>query len=73
MAKAAKRILTATVTAMPDFMLRNFIRDAMQAWTIDRHGFKFGIDSLRGIQKTWKAEGGTLDMLLLAVALWAVT
>lgn len=63
MAKAAKRILTATVTAMPDFMLRNFIRDAMQAWTIDRHGFKFGIDSLRGIQKTWKAEGGTLDML----------
>ncbi|MCX2533693.1 hypothetical protein OQ486_09410 [Plesiomonas shigelloides] len=63
MAKAAKRILTATVTAMPDFMLRNFIRDAMQAWTIDRHGFKFGIDSLRGIRKTWKAEGGTLDML----------
>lgn len=63
LARAAKRLLTATVTAMPDFMLRNFIRDAMQAWTIDKNGFKFGLDSLRGIKKTWREEGGTLDML----------
>ncbi|WP_039045379.1 LPD38 domain-containing protein [Plesiomonas shigelloides] len=63
LARAAKRLLTATVTAMPDFMLRNFIRDAMQAWTMDKNGFKFGLDSLRGIKKTWREEGGTLDML----------
>ena len=58
-----KRALTQMVTAEPTFMLRNFIRDAMSAWVISEDHFKFGIDSVRGLVKTAKEEGGTLDMM----------
>lgn len=51
MARGFKRLLTTGVTASPDFMLRNFIRDAAHAWAINPDGFKFGIDSIAGLQK----------------------
>lgn len=44
-----KRILTIGVTASPDFMLRNFIRDAAHAWAINKDGFTFGVDSVKGL------------------------
>lgn len=58
-----KTVLTRAVTAAPDFMARNFLRDALQAWTIDKNGFVAGIDSVRGLAKSLKKEGGMLDMM----------
>ena len=58
-----KRLLTHAVTATPEFIARNFIRDALQAWTINKDGFKPGIDSVRGAVKSLKEEGGMLDMM----------
>jgi hypothetical protein len=45
-----RRLLTTGVTAAPDFMLRNFIRDAVHAYAINKDGFRFGVDSLRGLE-----------------------
>ncbi len=47
-----KRLLTTGVTAEPTFMLRNFIRDMMHSWTIDKNGFRFAMDSARGVSAT---------------------
>lgn len=58
-----KRVLTQAVTATPDFMARNFIRDALQAWTISEDHFKIGLDSARGAWKSLREEGGMIDMM----------
>lgn len=63
MASKAKRILTAGVTASPEFMLRNFLRDSLSSWTISKDGFKPVIDSLKGVRKTWRMEGSTIDVM----------
>lgn len=47
-----KRLLTTGVTAEPTFMLRNFIRDMMHAWTIDKNGFRLALDSVKGAKST---------------------
>jgi hypothetical protein len=71
-ARTFKRVLTATVTADPSFMLRNFIRDAAHAWTISDDKFMPVVDSVRGAAKTVKlwakdvdheAVGGAVDMM----------
>jgi N12 class adenine-specific DNA methylase len=71
-ARSFKRVLTATVTASPEFMLRNFIRDAAHAWTISDDNFMPLVDSTRGAMKTIKlwskdvdheAVGGAVDMM----------
>jgi hypothetical protein len=62
-AREAKRLLTAGVTASPDFMLRNFLRDSLSSWAISDDGFKPLIDSIRGAKKTLRNEGGTIDMM----------
>lgn len=51
-----KRLLTTGVTAAPDFMLRNFIRDAAHAWAINKDGFKFGRDSMKGLKDALKED-----------------
>lgn len=61
-ARAFKRLLTATVTATPDFMLRNFIRDSAAAHAITRDGFN-PVKSLTGIGKSFSESGGYEDML----------
>lgn len=70
--RSFKRILTAGVTASPEFMARNFIRDAAHAWAINEDGFTLGVDSVRGARKTMKlwakdvdhtATGGAIDMM----------
>lgn len=51
-----KRLLTTGVTASPDFILRNFVRDAVHAWAINPDGFKFGKDSFKGLSDAWKED-----------------
>lgn len=63
LAVKAKHLLTAGVTASPDFMLRNFIRDAMSTWAINEDGFKPLVDSIRGVKKAWKMDDSTVDMM----------
>ncbi|MGL4868795.1 MAG: LPD38 domain-containing protein [Aeromonas veronii] len=63
MASKAKRLLTAGVTASPEFMLRNFLRDSLSSWAISKDGFKPVIDSFKGVRKTWKMEGSTIDVM----------
>lgn len=61
--RAFKRVLTRAVTATPDFMARNFIRDALSAWAISEDHFRVGIDSVRGAVKSLREQGGMLDMM----------
>ncbi len=44
-------------------MLRNFVRDALHAWTISEHAFRPGVDSVRGALKTLRESGGLRDMM----------
>jgi len=46
-----KRLLTTGVTSSPDFIIRNFLRDAVHAWAINQDGMKFGLSSLDGLKK----------------------
>ena len=62
MMRAAKRLLTATVTATPEFMARNFIRDSVAAQAIGRSGFN-PAKSLAGIVKSYRETGGFEAML----------
>ena len=63
MASKAKRLLTAGVTASPEFMLRNFLRDSLSSWAISKDGFKPVIDSIKGVKKTLEMDGSTIDVM----------
>ncbi len=65
-ARACKRVLTRTVTATPEFMLRNFIRDSLAAHAITRDGFN-PVKSLSGIVKSY-TESGAGEAMLFAGA-----
>ncbi|MFR9719860.1 LPD38 domain-containing protein [Aeromonas diversa] len=62
-AAGAKRLLTAGVTASPEFMLRNFLRDSLSSWAISKDGFKPVIDSIKGVKKTLTMDGSTIDVM----------
>lgn len=62
-AAKAKRLLTAGVTASPEFMLRNFLRDSLSSWAISKDGFKPVIGSIRGVKKTLAMDGSTIDVM----------
>ncbi|MNF55403.1 hypothetical protein D3C84_368610 [compost metagenome] len=62
-AAKAKRILTAGITASPEFMLRNFLRDSLSSWAISKDGFKPMIDSIKGVRKTWRMDCSTIDVM----------
>lgn len=62
-ASKAKRLLTAGVTASPEFMLRNFLRDSLSSWAISKDGFKPVIDSIKGVKKTLAMDGSTIDVM----------
>lgn len=51
-----KRLLTTGITASPDFILRNFIRDAAHAWAINPDGFKFAVDSAKGLKDALRED-----------------
>lgn len=60
--RAFKRVLTATVTATPEFMIRNWIRDSLASQAITKDGFSPG-KSLTGIAKSYRELGGFENML----------
>lgn len=62
-AAKAKRLLTAGVTASPEFMLRNFLRDSLSSWAISKDGFKPMIGSIKGVKKTLAMDGSTIDVM----------
>lgn len=53
MARSAKRFLTTGVTLSPDFIIRNFIRDAAHAWMVNKDGAKLGTDTWTGLKSSW--------------------
>ncbi len=58
-----KRLLTTGVTASPDFILRNFIRDAAHAWAINPDGFKFATDSLKGFKDALREDPAYRELM----------
>lgn len=60
--RGAKRLLTATVTATPEFMLRNWVRDSMAAQAITETPFN-PLESVKGIRRAFKETGGYEAML----------
>jgi hypothetical protein len=61
-----KRLLTSTVTAAPDFVARNFIRDSAASQMITRDGFNPG-KSFKGIVSSMRETGG-FEVMLFAGA-----
>ena len=45
-----KTLLTMGVTVSPDFMMRNFIRDAAHSWAINKDNMFFLKDSMKGLK-----------------------
>lgn len=62
-ARQAKKVLTIGTTSMPDFIIRNFLRDSLHSWAINKDGFKAGIDSLKGFNKALKTDDTLIDMM----------
>lgn len=62
-ARQAKRVLTIGTTSMPDFIIRNFIRDSLHSWSINQDGFKAVTDSFRGLNKALKKDDSLIDMM----------
>lgn len=66
--RSAKRFLTAGVTLSPDFIFRNFVRDAAHAWMINKDGFKFAADSAKGLKKAFKEDEAYKDLIFSGAA-----
>ena len=66
--RSAKRFLTTGITLSPDFILKNFIRDAAHAWMINKDGFKFGADSIKGLNKAFKEDEAYKDLIFSGAA-----
>ncbi|MCW2484864.1 hypothetical protein J5069_03025 [Candidatus Symbiopectobacterium sp. NZEC127] len=62
-ARQAKRVLTIGTTAMPDFILRNFMRDSLHSWAINKDGFRAGISSWQGLKKALVVDDTLVDMM----------
>lgn len=58
----AKRLLTATVTSSPEFMLRNFLRDGLSAWVVSKDKYN-PLDAIHGVVSAYKMDGGAMDMM----------
>lgn len=61
--RAFKRLLTTGVTASPDFILRNFIRDAAHAWVINKDGYTLGVDSIKGLRQAFAEDADYRDLM----------
>ncbi len=48
-----KRLLTSSVTADPAFIIRNYTRDMLQAWAMNRGEFTPIIDSFKGLKSSF--------------------
>lgn len=63
LSRAAKRYLTTGVTLSPTFIIRNYLRDGVHGWMINKDKFVFGLDSVKGAVKTWKKDQSTIDLM----------
>jgi hypothetical protein len=63
LSRAAKRYLTTGVTLSPTFIIRNYLRDGVHGWMINKDKFVFGLDSVRGAVKTWNKDQSTIDLM----------
>ncbi|WP_417669371.1 LPD38 domain-containing protein [Pseudoalteromonas tetraodonis] len=68
MGRSAKRFLTAGITLSPDFIFKNFVRDAAHAWMINKDDFKFGTDSIKGLKKAFKEDEAYRDLIFSGAA-----
>ncbi|HCU64535.1 MAG TPA: hypothetical protein DF774_02115 [Rheinheimera sp.] len=68
LARGAKRFVTAGITLSPDFIFKNFVRDAAHAWMINKDDFKFGTDSIKGIKKAFKEDELYRDLIFSGAA-----
>jgi hypothetical protein len=68
MARGAKRFVTAGITLSPDFIFKNFVRDAAHAWMINKDDFKFGADSIKGLKKAFKEDELYRDLIFSGAA-----
>lgn len=68
MARSAKRFLTAGITLSPDFIIKNFVRDAAHAWMINKDGFRFGADSVKGLRKAFAEDEAYRDLIFSGAA-----
>ncbi|WP_317177165.1 LPD38 domain-containing protein [Pectobacterium sp. HCp5_1] len=62
-ARQAKRVLTIGTTSMPDFIIRNFMRDAIHSWAINKDGFQPVISSWQGLKKAMRTDDTLVDMM----------
>ncbi|MBA0182722.1 hypothetical protein H0261_03120 [Pectobacterium versatile] len=62
-ARQAKRVLTIGTTSMPDFIIRNFIRDSVHSWAINKDGFKAIRSSWDGLNKAMRTDNTLVDMM----------
>ncbi|BBW91794.1 hypothetical protein PS1M3_18810 [Pseudoalteromonas sp. PS1M3] len=66
--RSAKRFLTAGITLSPDFIFKNFVRDAAHAWMINKDGFTFGSDSVKGLKKAFKEDESYRNLIFSGAA-----
>jgi hypothetical protein len=59
-----KRLLTAGVTASPEFMVRNYIRDSGSAWVLSDDKFRLGWDSAAGALRPLVDDSDQRAMML---------
>ncbi|MCG9964631.1 LPD38 domain-containing protein [Shewanella cutis] len=68
MGRGAKRFLTTGITMSPDFIFKNFVRDAAHAWMINKDDFKLGTDSIKGLKKAFKEDEAYRDLIFSGAA-----
>ncbi|EKN6079041.1 hypothetical protein DVQ33_13985 [Yersinia enterocolitica] len=62
-ARTAKKVLTVSTTSMPDFIIRNFMRDSIHSWAINKDGFKPVTASWAGFKKALRTDDSLVDMM----------
>lgn len=68
MGRSAKRFLTTGVTLSPDFIFKNFVRDAAHAWMINKDDFTLGTDSIKGFKKAFTEDEAYRDLIFSGAA-----
>ncbi|WP_145517407.1 LPD38 domain-containing protein [Yersinia mollaretii] len=62
-ARQAKKLLTVCTTSMPDFIIRNFLRDSLHAWAINQDGFKPAVASWKSLRKALRTDDSLVEMM----------
>ncbi|GAB4591925.1 hypothetical protein ETAR_15280 [Edwardsiella tarda] len=62
-ARQAKRILTIGTTSMPDFIIRNFMRDSLHSWSINPDGVRAVTSAWAGLKKAYRQDDTLIEMM----------